>query len=393
MPSNIDQVADAKRGSVELVRLSKIYDFPAFVGSRPMEDTLNPQRLSKSAYADPRFDQFPCHTAASTWISALFYHEKKAEFHPKDQKQIENRLNARVEYFNIKTAVDAIMKRWAELHKSADEQLPDSMFAYVWAQEDGTKKRTLRLKTAAEVKAAAEYLEQYRDCFPFAARHIMAKKILEKAASYGAAIKPQMEFLEKQAGRGVCDPVAVVRMIEKRASFVKDPALKAHFGAMAKTISERPKHALQPDMLVKLADTVDQLDRNLNLTSNYAQGLERPEDVLFSATFAKAAEESVNLVATTSGACYEKSAFRKLSAEDISGLFGPGFAERVITPLGEVDIDKMAEEVATLPRPDAEMLDGLLSDNGIAPMMRKAASTKQGFSDAQMAAIAESYLA
>jgi hypothetical protein len=32
-----------------------------------------------------------------------------------------------------------------------------------------------------EVKAAAEYVEKYRDAFAFADRHVMSKKILETA--------------------------------------------------------------------------------------------------------------------------------------------------------------------------------------------------------------------
>ena len=392
MPSAVDHVADAAKGSVELVRLAKLYDFPDFV-KNATDENLTPKHISKSAYADPRYNQFPCHTAASTWLSALFYQEKRAEFHVKDQRHIESRLSQSIEYFRIKAATDSIRARWEALHKNADDQLPDTAFAYVWVNEDGTKQRQLRMKTAAEVKAAAEYLVQYRDRFSFPQRHQMARRILEKAAAYGAGIGPQMEFLEKQAGRGVCDPREVVNFIEGRAAMVGNLELKTHFNKMAATIKAAPRRILQPETMLKLAETLDELDRRHGFVNRYNDGLTRPEDVIFAATFAKAASELAALVTTTSGRSYEKQALRKLSADDVRGLFGSDFTERVVTPLGEIDPEKMAEEVATLPRPDAEMLDGLLSENGITPSLTKGASVKQGFDDRQMSAIAESYIA
>jgi hypothetical protein len=113
--------------------------------------------------------------------------------------------------------------------------------------------------------------------------------------------------------------------------------------------------------------------------------------VIFKSTFCKIASEITQHVATTSGKYYEKEAFRRLPLADVTALFGDEFADRVKTPLGEVDAEKMAEEVATLPRPDAQLLDGLLSDNGITPVMHKAASAKQGFTKAQMEQVAAGY--
>jgi len=104
------------------------------------------------------------------------------------------------------------------------------------------------------------------------------------------------------------------------------------------------------------------------------------------------ASELASHVATTSGNLYEKEAFKRLSVEDVEALFGSDFVSQVRTPLGGIDPEKMAEEVATLPRPDAQLLDNLLSENGIIPAMRKAASAKQGLTSAQMEQIAAQYM-
>ncbi len=406
MPSMMDHVADvARNGGVELHRLAKLYTFPDFVKQASPANSLQvPKGTPVTACADPVNKQFWCHTKAACWLSHLFYQEKRAEFHPKHRTQIEKRLQQYADFHKIKEACDAIKARWQDLHKTAEAQLPDSAFAYVWQGENGTKDRHLPLRTAMEVKAAAEYVREHRDKFSYPVRRTMALKILEKAASFGAAVGEHAEFLEKQAGRGVCDPAEVVEMIEKRAMLVPADAgvtfdeqgkpqggLRAHFLKLARFIKTTPRQALQPDMLVKLAETMDQLDRQVGLVGKYTDGLPRPEDVIFKATFGKVASDLARHVPTTSGKYYEKEAFRRLPVADVEALFGTEFVDRVKTPLGEIDAEKMAEEVATLPRPDAQLLDNLLSDNGIVPVMHKAASAKQGMTSAQMEAVAAGY--
>lgn len=403
--SNLDHIADFKAGGVELQRLSKLYDFPDFVKSASLETTLTlPAGTPTTACADPVNKRFWCHTKAACWLSHLFFTEKSAELHPKDRVKIKANLGKYADYYGIKTACDAILARHGALNKSAVANLQDSDYAYVWVDASGTKYREYPLRNAMEVKVAAEWLFEHKDRVDFLTRHTMSKRILEKAASYGAAIKPQQEFLEKQAGRGICEHKEVVAMVRNRAMLVPQDAYvtydaegkpqggaRAEFLKMAEIIEDSPKQVLQPDMMVKLAATIDTLDRQFGFVGKYSAGLPRPEDVLFKVTLTKAASELAAHVETTTGAVYEKAAFGKLSAGDVSALFGEDFLARVSTPLGRIDPEKMAEEVATLPRPDAQLLEGLLSDNGVVPAMKKAASAKQGIDQDLMAQLADLY--
>jgi hypothetical protein len=405
----MDHVAD--KSGIEMVRLAKQYAFPDFVKQANLEQTTA-KGLPPTVYADPRPGQmqFPCHTAASTWLSTLYYTEKRAEFHPKDREQIEARLDRFSSYWRIKSSTDAIKARWQELHKTAEEQLPDSMYAYVWTGEDGTKHRRLRLKTAAEVKAASDWLHEYRDRVPFSDRHVIAKKILEKSSAYGAGLGERREFVNKQAGLGCGDPREIVSMIEGRVRLVpldrgvtiktgadgkeeRTESLREHFLKIAQVIKEAPRKAMHPTMLVKLCETIDMLDRQQGWIGRYEHGLPRPDEVIFKVVFEKAAEDLKKVVSTTSGKVYEKSALAKIAVSDIEALFGSDFANRVTTKLGEVDPEKFAEEASALPRPDAELLDGLLSDSGVRPLLTKAASARQGFSVEEQRAWAEAYAA
>jgi hypothetical protein len=390
MPHKADHVADT--GGTDLVRYAQLYDFPEFVKQANHEHTFRPGELAVTVYADPVRKQFPCHNAASTWLSALYFTEKQAEFHPKDRTRIQERLNYYVGYWGIAAPVNKMMAKHAAYNRDAESQLPDSAYAFVWVdQGSGRKERHLPLRNSMEVKAAAEYVNTYKDRFTFKDRHTMCKKILEKAARFGAAISGEREFLEKQAGHGVCNPERVVEMLNDRARLASLPALKEQIVKLAATVKSQPRQALTPEMLVKLAETVDVIDRGLGLTGKYTTKIPRPEDVIFEATFTKAASDVAELVPLTSGKIYKKADLSRLALDDVRSLFGSDFADEVKRGVGGVDGEKLAELASTLPRPDAELFDRLMADCGLHPQVEKAASVRHGFTQADFASLAANY--
>lgn len=388
MPAGMDFAADVNR--VEFVRLARLYPLPDFVKHADLETTQQPRDVLVTVYADPVRKQFPCHSKAATWINALYFQEKKAEFHQKDQARIRERLDHYARYWGIKAAVDRIATRWTELHKDAEAHRPDSDFAYVWDADDGARERRLPITTRTQVKDAAEWLREYRDRIPFSDRNKIAGRILEKAARLGAHLGDAVEFLEKQAGRGVCDPAAVVSMIEGRALLAGDAPTRDTLRKLASAVRDTPRRALQPDQLVKLAHTMDMVDRGLGVVGKYTDALPRPEDVIFAATFAKSASDCQAVVATTSGRVWEKSALTKLALGELRDLFGDEFVGRVRTGL-DLDPEKMAVELGALPRPDAQLVEAMLMNNGIAPVMQKAASARRGFDADQLRELARHY--
>lgn len=383
----IDQLAD--KGGADLYRFSKLYDFPDFVKSASMPEALQ-DGPHHTAFADPVSRQFPCDDRASTWLSALYFEEKQAELAPADRARVKAAIDRHAAYFRVAADVRAMRARHAGLNKSADDDRPDSDYAVVWTGADGTRERSYRLSSAAEVKAAADWLLANRDRMAFADRHAIALKVLEKQAAFGASLGGEaQEALERAAGRGVCDPEKVAAMIEVRAHMSRNEALRDQVVKLAECVRTQPREALSPENMVKLAETVDVVDDGLRVAGKYTDMIPRPEDVIFEVTFGKAAEAVEAHVPTTSGSVYAKADFAKLSAADVRDVFGDDFAERVSTPLG-VDPEKMAEEAGTLPLPDAETLDGLLSDRGVYPVMSKRAEFRPG-RDAALRGLAEAY--
>lgn len=382
----LDPASD--KAYVELARLSQLYSFPDFVKSAAMESTMHPNGVAVTTYADPRRRLYPCHSAAATWLCGLYFQEKKAEFHPKDQARIQQRIEHYVDYFDIRGAYDAMVKRAGELRQG--NPLPDSAYAYVWNGEDGGKERYLPLTSPMEVKVAADWLERYRDRLPYSDRNVIAGKILEKAAHFGAALTPvQTEFLERQAGHGLCDPAEVHEAILQRARLTKSAAHRQEILKLAQLVKGQPREALQPQQLVKLATTLDVIDQALGLGSKYTESIRRPEEVVFKVTLTKAAADHASLCALTSGTIYAKEQFAKLAREDVEALFGSDFAGEVSRGF-QVDGEKMAELAHTLPRPDAELLDRLMSESNLHPQLTKSSADAR-LTPAELETLAATY--
>ncbi len=387
-PSSIlDPAADANKA--ELTKLAKRYDFPDFVKSADLDATMQPAAsVAVNSYADPVRKKFACHSPAATWLSAMYFHEKSAEYHPKDQERICHRFEKMADYFAIRPAYDAVVKRASDLRGS--DQLPDSSYAYVWQANDGAKERYYPMTSSQQVKAAAEWLYDNRDRMPFSDRNTIGNKILEKAGRYGAALGDNLtDFIEKQAGRGIPDPKELYTLLDRRASLAKTQEHRDGIQKLASSIQNTAHIALQPAELVKLATTVDMIDNAIGLTGKYTDLLPRPEDVIFKVTYTKAASDMSQLCSMQTGNIYEKDQLAKLAREDVEGLFGTDFANEVCTGL-EVDSEKIADVASTLPRPDAELLEQLLGEVGQHPQMNKGASWEP-ISDETLEELAEMY--
>lgn len=365
----IDAASDTNRE--ELARMVKLYEIPDFVKQANLDFTMNPESIAINSYADPVRQKFACHTAAATWVSGMYFHEKKAEYHPKDRQRIEARLENYVDYWRIRPAYDVLVKQANEL---ISQELPDSSYAYVWVDDRGGKERYLPLNSSMNIKAAAEWLYKYQDRLPFSDRNVIAKKILEKAGNTGTNLGEKLgEHTEKQAGHGIPDPDEVISMIKQRASLATKATYKEEILKLASAVENHARVALQPTELVKLAETIDIIDSALRLKGKYTSNIQRPEDVIFKVTFTKAASEQAELCTLQTGNVYNKNQLAKLAKDDVESLFGSDFANEVCTGL-EIDSEKMAEVAHTLPTPDAELLEHLLSEAGQNPAFGKTAS-------------------
>lgn len=364
-----------------------MYEFPEFAKKAELAEIVEPEQKLSNLYADIRVPyQFPCHTKAATYVSHLYFLEKQSQIPPRIRGWIKERLDKFAEYWEITNTVKEATEKYAEFNKEAE--FPDSAYAIVWVTDEGHKERHYPMRNAGEVKAAAswfsDYLTEIRNQYTFDDRQTIASKILTKAAEFGADVKDHVELLEKYAGRGVCEPKAAAKLLRDRVKAASKctPEVALVMDKLASAVESRPTMLLDPASMTQLANTVDQFDRTHGLLNRYTDMIPAPEDVLFTATYTKAAEVCRESCSLTTGSVYDMNDFSKLSTTDVQDLFGDDIVEAVCSGL-RIDPVKMAEVAATFPRNEAVMLEQLMSEKGVAPLAKQA-STRLGFNIDQL---------
>lgn len=359
----------------ELFRLNAMYGLPDYVKEASAEQCLGGPQTPANAYADHRQPrQFPCHTKAATLVSWVSFLEKRSSMPSKLARNVEDRLRQLGAYHELTAEFARYQDKHAELYQHCESVLPDSAFAIVRTQEDGSKERHYPLRNTQEVKAAADWFLQYRNHFEFNDRLTIADKILEKAAAFGASLGDCELDLHRQAGRGWCLPKEAAALLRSRAQYTRAaPEVRAQLCKLAESLEGQPEWLLDGRNLADLARLVDDYDRQAKV--KYSELLRRPEDVLFQVTHKEASDLRETLCSTTTGSVYNREQFSKLSLAAVRDLFGADLASEVSDGLG-VDGEKFATVASTFPRPDAQALDLLMSDIGQGPLAKE----KRGFS-------------
>jgi len=373
----MDQVQD--RNLQGLHQLDTAFGLPAFVKNASVEELRGGETLEPHMFADITRRQFPCHTPAAIWTSAGFFYQKHAEFTPALAKRIESRIKQSASFHGILPHIEALATKTAVANTVDETELPDSVFAIVMDFDAGQKERRYPMRSANEVKQAAEYIANYRDDFRYSDRQRIADKILEKSAEYGADISEHRYRLEKMAGLGACAGKDAAALIRSRLSWLgsKSLPLVQEFDKLASAIEKNPAEVHHYSMLVKLAETLDQLDHAHHLKRHYDKTLQRPEDVLFAVTEKVAAEQSQELVGTLTGNYYKKADLQHVPVNALGDALGNDFASEVSTANAWLDVEKLATIAPTLPLSDAELFDAVVTEFGVQPFATKSAAGKR----------------
>jgi len=372
----LDQTQDIS--GRETHRLLSLYPAPDFVKNADhVRVAGDREKLARHLYADPFNKIYPCHTSAATWMSALWFAEKRANFDDKQAAAIEDKIITSSKYFGIHGLVrDLIEKVSADADNNLNK-LSDDYFAIVWKDDTGAVSRHWPLRNATEVKFASAHFKKYRDEFVFADRHKIANRILDKALEYGADTSPAEGTLETTAGRGLCATKIAADLLRDRARLTKrsHAELSAELDRLATLVETNPAETQNEECRLKIAAVIDQFDRETKLCRMYDEkGLPRPEEVLFAITEKVAREFVDSNVETTTGNVYALADLEKLAVEDLRNWLGDEFVDAVSAGGVFTDRDKLAAIVPTLDRGMAAMLDRLMLEKQASPVATTPAS-------------------
>lgn len=361
----------------ETHRLVSLFPQPDFV-KNASQDRLRPDAaMPRHMYADQKNKLYPCHTAPATWMSALFFADKKANFDEKTAADISSRIRRAAKYFGISSLISELESGVEKTAAAGADALSDENFAVVWRDEHGNVERHWPLRNATEVKFAADHFAKYRDDFVFNDRHHIAVRILEKAAQYEADVSEHLDALEFAAGFGMCAAKTASELLRNRAKLVyrKSAELSAELVKLADAVDQNPDMARSQETRLKLAAVIDECDRSVKLSRLYdAGGLPRPEEVLFAVTEKVANDFLQQNVETTTGNVYALEDLEKLAVNDVREWLGDEFADAVSAGGVYMDRDKLAAIVPTLDRGMAAMLDRLMIEKRASVVVKNPAT-------------------
>ena len=362
----------------ETHRLLSLYPPPDFVKSAASSHSIligDREKMARHLYAEPFKKLYPCHTAAATWMSALWFAEKRAEFDAKTAAMIDEQIKVAAAYFSIAGLIEQLMDKVASDNNNELAKLPDSAFAIVWKDDDGHVERHWPIRNASEIKMACAHFYKYRDAFVFADRHKIANKILDTALQFGADTSPANGTLETTAGRGLCATKIAADLLRERAKLTRrsHANLSIEMEKLAELVEKNPQETQSEECRLKLAAVIDQFDRDTKLHRLYDEkGLSRAEEVLFAITEKVAAEFVRENVETITGNVYSLTDVEKLAVEYVRNWMGDEFADAISTGGIYIDRDKIATIVPTLDRGAAATFDRLMQENKVQPVVTKA---------------------
>lgn len=317
----------------------------------------------KQAFADVGRRKFPCDTAFDTWLSTLFFLDKQAAYTADEASLVDVNLQKAAEYFGIRPQTNELRCKFAsDLAVTSPVE-----YVFSWKDENGLLQSRWPMRDFEEVKQAAAGLLKYRDRLDYAERRQAAARILKTAKEYGEPL-PDVAFLRKIAGQGVCDKRTAVETIQARASLVKlsQPDVSVELEKLASCVLATPATACTPDNLGRLAAILDQADVNYGLRGEAGY----PEDALFQITLDDLEHVKRSYTQFPNGAVYSKVELEQIPAATIAKWFGGNFAkEATIAGLFTVDADTLAEKVGALSPEQQQLFDKMAAAAGLEPAL------------------------
>jgi hypothetical protein len=358
----IDQSNDGS--GVGLHSMTKLYAVPEFVKSASASSiTGQGADLPPNVYGDTRNLKFPCHSSPATYVSMAYFLDQEKSF-GKIASAIKARILRSADYFGIRGSIDELMAKHAAAQSHSEEDLNDSDFAMVVKFETGNKSRSYPLRNGDEVKAAASWIEKFAGDLNFHDRKVIASKILDKAAEFGANLS-NAETLNKYAANGLVSRVKAANMLFDRAKALKTLNKDSNVQELLAKTAQKVLEDKSSDM-DKAASIIDAVDKTYKLKS-----LGNASD-LYSLSIKQASDMLSDNVQLTNGSVYKKAELDNINLDEIKGVFGEDFADRVSSGGLFVDSEKLAEELATFPRNDANLFDKLVGSLGVKTAYKQA---------------------
>jgi hypothetical protein len=328
---------------------AEIYNFlksassvPDYVQDAPVDDSETLQTLPKEAFADSGRKTYPINTPARTFVSNVYFVQKRAGLEKLHGKGYVERLEAKIkqaaDIFGISPDLVAYS---AELNQ---KQASDYQLKYASATDlDGTVLELFPYKTAADLTLAAQQFATNTQSFPMVARAKIAEDLVKASKEMGIDEIP--DLVAKYASMCFSTPEIVKAELRRRQPRLKTAEAKdLYLGELSKLASQIDSN----EDVMKIAEVCFYTEKNQGLWDHpdTARFLGDPVDRFFTITAEKVAQ--LTDVIEAGGQNYRVTDLQKVSAEHYRQAFG--------IEVDPMDKQALADLMPTMPRSDVALL-------------------------------------
>lgn len=280
MDYSIDQQHDYS--NKELYTYLSGVELPGYVKEAEL-DSVVPQNLEKSAFADSTGCLFPINTKANVFISNAFLVNKQASLGKVKGdlyvKRVQERIKQAADIFGVAEELNAYNKHVVE--KSAEDYQDRTISVIL----DGDSVDLFSIKTAAQLIDGADNFVRDIDRFPFEWRSSISQQFVKAAEDLGLEEIP--DIIAKYAGLFFPDIVQVKEEILRRSTKLAGEAKESYT-----KLAEDVENIEGLDEVFKLAEICYKTEKAAGLyDSKYNKKvLGNPVDRFFTLSLDKVAE-------------------------------------------------------------------------------------------------------
>lgn len=346
-------------------KLVTLYNAPSFVKTA---GTVDYDNLSSEAFAGEQ-QTFPVHTPRDVWLSAAFFTQQVGGFPKQAAHRVALNILESARVHGIQQEVIDLFEKAASLEEIMAQD--DGIYGLEFNQ-DGRVIKSFPLNNVEEIKLASIQFEARRKDMTSCTRVKLAKEIVKRASECRAS-DVVTESVYKTAGAGYVTPRLIADAWWARAHQAKRLQKTAAYNlaaASARTFSKAVINSVASEDAEKVANQLSQFDREVGLTHLYGETLAFPEEAIFSVSHAELHKMASQTMRLVTGNVYELCDLQNLSLEKVAEVLGDDLAAELRCPMtGDMDIEKAAAVLATLPRREAVTLERLLAEARVEPAL------------------------
>jgi len=291
-----DSVSD--KSLILFNKVRNVVDIPGHVKEASVVSEADDVRhLPTAAFADTVNRKFPIHTKQDTWMSSAYFNcqDKEAGFiGDSTEKVLEGACKMWGIDFESTKPTPVIQKQAAAV----------ANVEYVY---DGSVEASVGVYNMADVKTLVDDLQKNAAQYPWETRHSLANQLQHLSNHFGDHQTANSLFKFAGQGAGSTEDALKAIHIRRVNAGQKADGLVPTLDKLAMAVAEADEEGLtHPQMLYKVAGVLDVVDKHLKLDAHYGQGVQSPEDSLYTISWEKVASFKENSLTLSNGSIVNK---------------------------------------------------------------------------------------